>query len=147
MSYPRADVRELFEQATKRLLDRMDGLTDDEWAWRPVPEDDELTIRWRLDHIADAVGGQRNWQWLGASDAPELVPADSAAMAIATVRDVVDRFIALTNRPEIDLDQPIGPIGGFYAEHPRRALVLHTVDELIHHAAEAALLRDLYSAG
>ncbi|GAA3431286.1 hypothetical protein [Kutzneria kofuensis] len=37
-----------------------------------------------------------------------------------------------------------GSRGGFYASDTRRSFVLHILDELIHHGAEAALLRDLY---
>jgi hypothetical protein len=126
----------------------MNGLGDDEWSWRPIPQDGRITIRWRLDHIAEAVGGQRNWEWLGVSadEAPKLYPADSAQTAVANVAMVVDRFSELISGPDSDLDQLIGPVAGPYAEDPRSGLVLHTLDELIHHAAEAALLRDLYDA-
>ncbi|SDS75378.1 DinB family protein [Microlunatus soli] len=148
MGYPNEDVAELFEQTSRRLVDRMTGLTDDEWRWQPISDDEKLTIRWRLDHIAEAVGGRRNWEWLGAepSDALELSPADSAAAAVATAERVVDEFVRLIRRPDIDLDQPIGPIAGQYGDAARRGLVLHTLDELIHHAAETALIRDLYAA-
>jgi hypothetical protein len=39
---------------------------------------------------------------------------------------------------------PRVPRGGFYEGDTRRSFVLHILDELIHHGAEAALLRDLY---
>lgn len=147
MGYADAEVAGLITQAGQRLLDRMRGLDDDEWSWQPIAHDDKVTIRWRLDHFADAVGGQRNWTWLGASasDAPEFLLATTAQHAIQTASLVVDRFVELINRPDVDLDQPIGVIGGIYGQDLRRGLVLHTLDELIHHAAEAALLRDLYA--
>ena len=106
MGYPDEDVAELFEQTCRLLLERMGGVDDREWAWQPIAGDEKVTIRWRLDHIAEAVGGARNWEWLDArpTDAPRLSPADSAEDALATV------------------------------------------DELIHHAAEAALIRDLCAA-
>lgn len=137
MGYTNAEVAEFFRSTGQRLLDRMSGLGDEEWSWRPIADDEKVTVRWRLDHIAEAVGGQRNWDWLGANpaDAPKLSPADSALAAIATVKVVLDQFIGLIRRPGIDLDQPIGPVGGLYGDEPRRALVLHTADELIHHAA------------
>jgi hypothetical protein len=50
----------------------------------------------------------------------------------------------LTSCTDELLDQPIGPRAGFYANDTRRSFVLHILDELIHHGAEAALLRDLY---
>lgn len=148
MAYPDEEVAELFEQVCQRLVDRMTDLSNDEWVWQPIADNDKMTVRWRLDHIAEAVGGRRNWEWLGspAADAPKLAPSDSAEVAVATAQDAVDQFVALIRRPDIDLDQSIGPIGGRYGNDPRRGLVLHTLDELIHHAAEAALIRDLYAA-
>lgn len=148
MAYPNEHVTELFEQTSQRLIARMADLSDDEWMWQPIFDDPKVTVRWRLDHIAEAVGGQRNWEWLGAGadDAPRLSPAVSAKEAVATVQHVVDEFVALTRQPDVDLDQPIGPVAGPYGNVARRGLVLHTVDKLIHHAAESALIRDLYAA-
>jgi len=42
--------------------------------------------------------------------------------------------------------RPVGPAEGAWAEHPMAALVVHINREVIHHAAEIALLRDLYRA-
>jgi hypothetical protein len=42
------------------------------------------------------------------------------------------------------LERPIGSRAGFYANDTRRSFVPHVLDELIHHGAEAALLRDLH---
>ena len=40
--------------------------------------------------------------------------------------------------------QPIGPSFGPYAKDSTSDLALHVFDELVHHAAEVSLLRDLY---
>jgi hypothetical protein len=40
--------------------------------------------------------------------------------------------------------QPLGPAWGPYADDSWAALVVHAQDELAHHGAEVALLRDLY---
>lgn len=145
MGYSEGEIIGLLNYAAQRLFGRMNGLTDDEWAWQPIAEDERITVRWRLDHIAQAVGGERNWIWMGAdaAEAPNRSPAGSAQVAVATVRKAIDLFVALTEG--VDLSASIGPIGGRYATEPRRSLVLHTTDELIHHAAEVALLRDLYA--
>jgi len=45
-----------------------------------------------------------------------------------------------------DLWVPLGPEWGPFAQHARTHLVLHAMREVIHHAAEIALLRDLYRA-
>jgi len=33
-------------------MDRMDGLTDEEWSWCPT-SDDRIGLPWRLSHIAE----------------------------------------------------------------------------------------------
>jgi hypothetical protein len=38
----------------------------------------------------------------------------------------------------------LGPIAAEYADSSKAALVLHHLDEQIHHAAEIGVLRDLY---
>jgi hypothetical protein len=40
----------------------------------------------------------------------------------------------------------MGAVAGPYVDSTRAAFVLHELDELIHHAAEVAALRDLYRA-
>jgi hypothetical protein len=42
--------------------------------------------------------------------------------------------------------EKLGPIARGYADSTRMAFILHIIDELIHHGAEVALLRDLYRA-
>ncbi|ROS75720.1 putative damage-inducible protein DinB [Curtobacterium sp. PhB130] len=142
------DIVELVEYASQRLADRMATLDDDEWAWEPIPGNAEVTIRWRLDHIAEMLGEERNWAWLGAdvAGAPMLTPATSAAAALAAVELATDRFVELARGLGDAADEPIGAVAGPYGDSSKRSLVLHVVDELIHHAAEAALLRDLYLA-
>ena len=54
-------------------------------------------------------------------------------------------FISLTEGSAATLGDPIGTVAGLYGATSRRSLVLHLCDELIHHAAEASLLRDLYA--
>jgi len=44
-----------------------------------------------------------------------------------------------------DLNRPCGPAEGPYADEPMSVLVLHINREVIHHGAEIALLRDLYT--
>lgn len=45
-----------------------------------------------------------------------------------------------------ELWEPIGPVAGPFAGGERLTFVLHTMDELIHRAAEVGVLRDLYAA-
>jgi len=43
------------------------------------------------------------------------------------------------------LNTPLGEAAGYFAGATGRSFVLHIADELIHHTAEAALLRDLFA--
>jgi hypothetical protein len=52
----------------------------------------------------------------------------------------------LAGTAERSLAEPIGAVGGRYGQGTRRSFVLHIVEELVHHGAEAALLRDLFAA-
>ena len=40
--------------------------------------------------------------------------------------------------------EQLGPVAGAYAEADKASLVLHQLDEQIHHGAELGVLRDLY---
>jgi len=141
------DVVALFEYATTRLLDRVAGLTDDEWAWEPIGDEPRVSIRWRLDHIAETLDEPRNREFLGAgpSDEAAPVPAASADAAVAAVCEAAARFAALARGLGDSASEPLGPVAGPYGADSRLSFVLHVVDELVHHAAEVALLRDLHA--
>lgn len=124
-----------------------DGRFTIDWAW-PAPEPPPFTtIAWRLCHIGSSVLGLRanahfgdgaltidRIQWPGtAADAIAFVEAGYAAWRQG-----------LAGLDEAGLSRPCGPAEGPYAEYPFAALVLHINREVIHHAAEIALLRDLY---
>jgi hypothetical protein len=147
MTTARDDLLDLFDFAWGRLRDRMAGLTDDEWRWRPVPDDDRITVRWRLDHITHTLTEERNATWLGLpADPPTDAAPETAADALARLADAYQQWRGqLTGVTDQALAAPIGKPGGWYGEATRYSFALHIVDELIHHAAEAALLRDLYA--
>jgi hypothetical protein len=143
-------VRLRLDPFWERFRARVDGLTDDELAWRPAPAAPELSIVWRMAHLVVVLGEQRNWRWLGREPSgPEVehVEAATADEALAAVDAAWAAWKALADSlSDEELAQPIGPVGGWFAGEERAALVLHIADELVHHAAEVALLRDLYAA-
>jgi hypothetical protein len=53
----------------------------------------------------------------------------------------------VTQFSDAELLEPVGQIGGRFGASSIHGLVIHVADELIHHSAEIALLRDLYRAG
>jgi hypothetical protein len=158
-----------FDFVWERLRQRVGGLSADEYLWEPV--DDMWTIRpagarwiadwarpdpvpapvttiaWRLWHIADCLASYvaphlGDWplpgefrDWFGAVE-PALRYLDVAHDAFR------ERIAALG---EDGLRRPLGPKWGPFAEESWAALVVHAMDEVAHHGAEVALLRDLYA--
>jgi hypothetical protein len=165
---------ELSSFAWQRFRRRMDGLTDSEYFWEPVPMcrtvrrapdgtfrsdgpavrgDDRIftTLAWRLCHIVDLLREDRNGPWLGLepSRPPRARPGD-AGSAAEVLSDLDEAYAywhdLLTSTTNESLQELIGPVGAMYEQDTRRSFALHILDELIHHGAEAALLRDLYAA-
>lgn len=172
VSDERGDLIELSDEAWRRLLDRLAGLTDDEYLWEPVadcrtvrPSGDGTfrsdgparrgdprvftTLSWRCAHIADFLTEERNASWLHQPVLAATRTGDpgTAAEAMAALTDAYAMWrTVLTGVTSDELALPVGPLAGPYADATRRSFVLHVLDELIHHAAEVALLRDLYQA-
>ena len=142
----RADLLDLGRYAFGRLRTRLAGLSEEEYRWEPGPGVSALA--WRLGHIVDLLTEERNAAWLGveARPSPARTPItardalEALDAAIAVWLDEVDAV------PEQTWGDPIGPVGGPYADSSRRAFALHILDELIHHGAEVALVRDLWAA-
>lgn len=143
------DVLDLLDYIWQRQQQRMDGLSAAEWVWRPAESEAEISIRWRLDHITDLLTAQRNWTWLGLAAPAEggaTAGAQSPTAARELMADAYESFREILTDGAIDFDAAMGPAAGPLAPRTRRSFVFHIADELIHHGAEAALLRDLYAA-
>ena len=170
------ELQELSKEAWQRTRARLDGLTDEELLWEPVagcwsvrPMADGrwfldgsvetvgpppfTTIGWRMVHLIGCYGSDRNSRWLGVevplapTNASRAEAPHTAAAAIEVLERAHERWDAvLAAADDAVLAAPIGPIGGQYAAASRAALVLHQLDEVIHHGAEIGVLRDLYRA-
>jgi hypothetical protein len=159
-----------FDYVFERLVDRLDGMTDDELFWEPVAgcwtlrrnENDEwvldgagggpapgpepvTTIAWRIVHVGgQGLGGFADMLFGGTSaDAHELPTSAQAAIDYLqrNYRAWREGMVGLTD------DQWWSALGsgwGPYAESNHVDLAIHVFDELVHHGAEIALLRDLY---
>ena len=140
------DLLQLSDHAWQRLRDRMAGLMDEELHWRPAPGDRDISLDWRLNHIASLLTEERNAVWLGQKPLPvNGGPARTAVDALQLLDSAYDSWRKVLARTEIaTLSEPIGSMAGRYGTSSRRSYILHVLDELIHHGAEAALLRDLY---
>lgn len=150
-----------------QLRPRLEGLTDDEYFWQPVPDcwtvhpdggvdfvypeptpTPFTTIAWRLAHVIIGVFAMRNHSHFGgpAADYESWPYATDAATALAQLDTEHQRWTAgVRTLSDDDLNRPCGPAEGPYADHPLSVLVLHINREVIHHGAEIALLRDLYT--
>ena len=159
----KSDMAELAEYAFRRLRTRLVGLSDEEYLWEPVPgvwragdwEDGVwpapfTTLAWRLTHVINNLNDPRYATHLGLTPRgqPAGPPPETAANALVRL----DRGWSVMRSYLDDLDEatlatPLGAIAGPWATDDRGAFVLHMIDELIHHGAEIALLRDLFRAG
>jgi len=168
----RADIIGLSDYVYQRTRSRLAGLTDDEYFWEPVPgcftvrptesgdyrADDAdppgnppfTTIAWRLWHLIENYGAKRQPEWLGLERPPGEFERDdpapaTAADAISALARAYDFWQDLLQElPAASWWEPLGPIAHEYAESSKAALVLHCLDEQIHHGAELGVLRDLY---
>jgi len=150
---------------------RLEGLTDEEYLWEPVPgcwslrpgpdggpwtadytfpEPDPApvtTIAWRIGHVIVGVFGERTASHFGGPPISYETHrwAPTAAEALAQLDDAYAAWIKGVRSLDAEaLARPCGPAEGPFAEYPMAALVLHINREAIHHMAEVLLLRDLY---
>jgi DinB superfamily len=159
-----------FDYVWDRFRSRVNGLTDDEYFWQPVPDcwtirpdstgrwvmdgasmgpDADLdpmpvtTIAWRIGHLAgSAVAGFT--QRLFGGDAPGELPRYASE-----VPDYLDACYgpwraAIGGLSSEQWGELLGPAWGPYATATKFDLSVHVFDEVVHHAAEVGLLRDLY---
>jgi hypothetical protein len=149
-----------------QLRPRLDGLTDDEYFWQPVPgcwtvhrdggvdfEDPPpqpvpvTTIAWRMAHIIIGVLAMRSHSHFGGPPAgyaswPYATDADTA---LRQLDEEYARWIAGVRGLDVDeLATPVGSAEGQWAAAPMATLILHINREVIHHGAEICLLRDLF---
>ena len=152
---------------TNQLRPRLDGLTDEEYFWQPVPDcwtvhpDGAIdftypepqpapftTIAWRLAHVIVGVFAVRNYSHFGGPEASYLTwqYATDAATALRQLDEQYRKWIdGVRALSDDDLRRPCGPAEGPYADYPFIDLVLHINREAIHHGAEIACIRDLYA--
>lgn len=146
------------------LRARLDGLTDDEYFFSPVPDawsvrprgrgaapvqagaGDFTTIAWRLGHVIVGVLAARNAAHFGAPAASHETweYAGSAAAALDQLDAQLNVWLAgVRGLGEAGLRVPVGT-KELFPEAPMADLVLHIHRELIHHLSEVCLLRDLH---
>jgi DinB superfamily len=154
-----------------RIRKNLDGLTTAEYLWEPAPgcwsvrpgrdggwlaerpaiepsPPPVTTIAWRLWHLgSECLAGYtsrglgswplevRGQEWYAAPE-PAIEAVDEAWLAFRA---------GLAHLGEDGLWQSLGPQWAESVGDPWAGLVLHAQDEMSHHGAEIALLRDLYA--
>jgi DinB superfamily len=168
-----AVIVEGLDNAWNPLLDRLAGITDDEYMWEPVancwtirPESDGkviadwadpdpvpapvTTIAWRCWHIAVGCLDSYSSRLFGTTGTgltglEWVVTANAGQEALAAAWSVFRSGVVAWG--EDGLWSLLGPAWGRYAEHTNLDLAIHAQREVIHHGAEIGLLRDLFAAG
>jgi hypothetical protein len=165
-----AELLTLLDYAHGRLVGRLEGISAEEFSWEPVAgcwsvhaDEDGVfraeksyppptptpftTIAWRIWHIGgDCLRGYSDHFWEGRDRDLREWPGEPKA-ALAELDREWDRF--RTHVAALDdaaLARLLGPAAGPYADDSFHALVLHALDEVIHHGAEIGVIRDLYQA-
>jgi DinB family protein len=155
---------------TNQLRPRLEGISDEEYFWEPVPNcwtvravgggrfvadwafpppepPPVTTMAWRLCHIAGPILAWRNANHFGgpAFDIQTFDWPGSARAAMDLIDDGYERWRSgVAGLDEAALGRDVGGVEPWSA--PMAALVLHVNREIIHHGAEVALLRDLFRA-
>ena len=151
----------------RQLRTRLDGLTDDEYFWEPVPRcwtvhrDGSIdfsypppdpapftTIAWRLAHVIVGVFAMRNHSHFGGppADYQSWNYATDAKTALTQLDEAYAAWITGVRSLDAEaLARPIGPKEGPWADYAMSELILHINREAIHHGAEIACIRDLYA--
>lgn len=166
-----AEIRgQLETHWARQLRPRLDGLTDAEYFWEPVPgmwsvrpadgafvSDFAIpppepapvtTIAWRLGHLVVLLEGGLQRFGHPPVDFTSFPYAGTAEGALRQLDNAYQAWIDVVRDLGVDgLTEPAGPADSMLADWSTAGIVLHTQRELLHHGAEIALLRDLYRTG
>ena len=150
------------------LMERLAGLTDEEFRWRPTPDaldlqevdgqfrmhDDGIgttrTIAWTLGHLADMCWVRADYTDGARSHSLDYgVFPGTAAAALQEVRDAAARWlatlVAATAEQAVQVGYSAYPVG-MDPDLPFVDIVWWMNRELIAHGSDASTVRDLYAA-
>lgn len=153
-----------------RLRDRLEGLDDAEYFWEPVsgawslrqgaggewyldgdggggPAPDPApvtTIAWRVGHLGGLALGGFTARRFPEMAREEPLPTSGSAVVPFLERAYQQWRGGIESLQADDWHRRLGPDWGPYADDTTLDLVLHVLDEMIHHGAEIALMRDYY---
>lgn len=167
---PTTEVRDVvldsMDRMFEQLVERLDGLTDAEYLWEPtqhvwsVREQADgppvvegagardidpapvTTIAWRLWHIAIDCLDDYTRRFAGDESEASAEWTSEASDAVEILRAKWDgyRSVVAARNWWDELGSDWGP----WSRHCVADMAMHASNELVHHGAEIALLRDLY---
>lgn len=138
----RATLVALLRYQRESLVRKLDGLTDAQAAWSPVPSG--TSLRWLVDHLAAA-----ELLWVVERFAGEPVGAPASAGAPASLAEAVAAYRAVWARVDAvvaaapDLDVPCRRPPEPELPLDLRWVLAHLLEETARHAGHADLLREL----
>jgi hypothetical protein len=161
-------LRQELQEAYETLRARVDGLTDDEFFWEPVPgcwsvrRDDRgrwavdypepphpdpapfTTIGWRLVHIAECKVMYHEYAFGPAKlTFPDIDSAHTAAAAIAELEAGHAMLVSdLAGLHDADLERQV--LTNWGDRWPARQIFWTMISHDLHHGGEIGALRDLY---
>ncbi len=162
-------LQDSMDDMVLRLVERLEGMADDEYLWEPVADmwsvrlvdsvaqvemdaDRDIdpapvtTIAWRMWHLASDCFSEYTKRFAGEPDAGDDLEWTMSA-AEATQRFEHDwASFRSTLASHDDWFAELGDGFGPWHRHCIADFAMHASNELVHHAAEIALLRDLYRA-
>jgi hypothetical protein len=171
MATLKTNLLDASDHVWQRFRHRLDGLTDHEYVFEPVPDCWSVrlssdgtyrmdgtplppdpapftTIAWRVCHIIDNLQAERTATWLGLTPRPDDGEPTIPGTATEALNDLDRAYAIWRNRlgsvSDDAFGEVMGDIAGPYANYDRAAFALHILDELIHHGAEVSLVRDFY---
>jgi hypothetical protein len=143
---PSWSLRRREDAVTERVLGKGDWTLDLARETDPAPV---TTIAWRLNHLVDMFEGRWHWTF-GPRETDPAVLVDFSPSA----KETLDRLWEQTDRWLRDVptltDEQLDQVGygqfpyGLDPQLPFAGILWWMNREFIHHAAEVALLRDLY---
>lgn len=169
-----ASIVDTFDYVMARVATRLEGIGDDEYFWEPVggcwslrrgddgrwrldgeggggtPPDPVpfTTIAWRIGHLGGSCLGGFAMAAFGQGepnpDSHEFPPTAAAVGAFLDWNYTAWRS-GLAALDAAGWEARLGPSFGPYSDSTRVDLALHVFDEVVHHAAEIGVLRDLYA--
>ena len=168
---PTTEVRDVIVASMDRMFDqlmqRLEGLTVDEYLWEPAPGawsvrvDDGAalidgagvrevdpapvtSIAWRLWHIAVDCFDDYTRRFAGDFSPATATWTLDPDEAIALTRTNWQRYRALIAGK--DWWSELGDDWEYWSQSSVADMAMHASNEMVHHAAEIGLLRDLYRA-